>query len=218
MEERPGLFVGRSMRPIVRDTETLESYAAAHDIVLGVVAETPYVLFLLDLVEAPGGPGGRRIWPYQRVVSRAQLEGGVNVVVVATLEEAKLGPIGSVVLVEQERHATGAIEIELPRGFGEHGQDGPASALRELHEETGFDGDRVEFLGSTYTDSGLTDSLASFYHVSVVRRATSKPESTEAINRVRLAAPDSIWREVAAGKIRDAFTVVGLSLLERHKG
>jgi ADP-ribose pyrophosphatase len=216
MSEQPGLFVGRTARPIVQDREVLEAYAAENDVILGVAADTRYVLFLVDLVESRLPDGGVQRHPYLRVVSRAQLQGGVNVVVLATIADSSLGPKGSIVLVDQERHALGTCETELPRGFGEHGLSGETNALRELEDETGFVGDHAELLGVTNTDTGVTDAKVSFYHVPVVRRTAARPEIEEAIGRVRLVAPDELWKLIRSGDIRDSFTLQALALFERR--
>lgn len=215
MAKYPVLFSGRQARPIVRERDVLAAYAAEHGTVLGVAAETPHVLFLVDLVQSrkPGGTARRH--PYMRVVSRTQLEGGTSVVVLATIENPSLGDKGSIVLVEQERHALGDIEIELPRGFGESGVSGEEKALRELLEETGYVGDHARFLGTTCSDSGLTDASVSYYHVPVVRRTEPRPEMEEAIIGTRLATPEEMWSAFRSGDIRDGFTLQALALYER---
>lgn len=217
MARHPQLFAARELRPVVRDLGVLEAYAAEHGTVLGVAAETPYVLFVIDLVESRQEGRGLRRHPYLRVISRAQLEGGVNVVVLATLQDATLGRVGDIVLVEQERHAPGTRETELPRGFGEPGQSGEANALRELREETGYIGEQAHYLGSICTDSGLTDCVVAIYHVPVTQRCESTPETEEAISRVRVLSGEDIWKGIQRGTIRDAFTLQALALYERQQ-
>jgi ADP-ribose pyrophosphatase len=214
--ERPGLFADRTARPIVRDPKVLAAYAAEHNVVLGVAADTPYVLFIVDLVESGLPDGGMRRHPYLRVVSRGQLDGGVNVVVLATIENSSLGTLGSIVLVDQERHALGTCETELPRGFGERGLSGEANALRELEAETGYVGAHAYLLGTTTTDSGLTDAMVSFYHVPVVRSAMRRPETEEAIRSVHLATREQVWKGILSGSIRDSFTLQALALYEKQ--
>lgn len=215
MAERPALFAGRHSRPIVRDREALIAYAAEHGVVLGVAAETPYVLFIVDLVESRTLNGSVLRHPYLRVVSRAQLEGGVNVVVLATIENPSLGKMGDIVIIEQERHALGTYEIELPRGFGERELSGEENALRELEDETGYVGDHAHFLGATCTDSGLTDGIVSFYHVPVMRRVAGRPETEEAISSVRTATREEVWMSIRSGSIRDGFSLQALALYEK---
>jgi len=216
MVERPGLFQGRTRRPIVADLDVVGAYAAAHGVVLGVAAQTPQILLVVDLVESRRPDGGVLRHPYLRVVSRGQLEGGVNVVVLATIADPALGPVGSIVLVDQERHALGACVTELPRGFGEPGLSGEANALRELEEETGYRGRSARLLGAAAIDSGMTDASASFYHVEVIARAAARPETSEAIAGVRLATPSELWDAVRSGAVRDSFTLQALALWDRR--
>jgi ADP-ribose pyrophosphatase len=215
--ERPSLFAGRLLRPIVKDRELLAAYAADNKVVLGVAAETPYVLFVVDLVESRLPDGGIHRHPYLRVVSLAQLRGGVNVVILATIENPSLGPTGSIVLVDQERHALGTSQTEIPRGFGEAGVSGEVNALRELEDETGFVGDHAYLLGNTATDSGLTDSSISFYHVPIVRSVPRQTEVGEAITRVHLATPQELWNLIRSGVVRDSFTLQALAFFEMRK-
>jgi ADP-ribose pyrophosphatase len=213
----PDAFLGREHRPIIRDRDTLEAYAARHGIVLGVAATTPYVHFIVDLVEGKDAGGAPRAYPYQRILYRGQLEGGVNTVVLATIAEPSLGRVGDIVLVEQERHATGRVENELPRGFGKPGLTGGENALAELREETGFIGNEAHWLGSTLTDSGATDARVTFHHVPVTGRSARAPEPEEAIVDIRLLSIETAWREVATGAIHDGFTVQALALFERPR-
>jgi ADP-ribose pyrophosphatase len=211
----PQLFAGRAARPIVRDPNALAMYASEHGVVLGVAADTPYVVFIVDLVESRTADGRALRHPYLRVVSRAQLNGAVNVVVIATIEDPSLGHPGKIVLLEQERHAPGTRQLELPRGFGEPGLTGEQNALRELKEETGYIGEQAHFLGSMFADSGLTDEVISFYHVPVTRRMASAPETSEAIHGVFLASRDQIWDRIRTGDLRDGFTLQALALYEK---
>ena len=213
-KSNPELFTGRVVRPLVLSHDALSAYASEHKIVLGVAAETPYVFFIVDLVESRRSDGKTLQHPYLRVVSRGQLRGGINVVVIATIENPDLGAQGSVVMVTQERHALGATEIGMPRGFGEPGLSGETNALKELREETGYIGERATLLGSLNTDSGLTDSVVSYYYVSVLSRKTAKPETEEAIKAVSLLSRQDIWKAVRAGEIKDSFTLAALSLYE----
>lgn len=216
MEQQPRLFESRPVRPIVANRELLEAYAAENNVVLGVAAETPYVYFLVDLVSSRLEKADRRLHPYLRVVSRAQIRGGTNVVIVATIEDESLGPRGAIVVVDQERHALGKCVTELPRGFGEPGLSAEINAVRELRSETGYIGDVAHFLGETYIDSGLTDGQISFYHVPVTRRVDVTPEVEEAIVRVGLYSPEQMWTAIRSGFIRDSFSLQGLSLYEKR--
>jgi ADP-ribose pyrophosphatase len=201
----------------VLDRVQLEAYASENGVTLGIAAATPYAYFVVDLVESTRAEGGNLVHPYFRVIYRRQLDGAINVVVLATIADRSLGRMGDIVLVEQERHATGTVEMELPRGFGEVGMSGAQDALRELEEETGFIGSEARLLGKTFTDSGLTDAEIQFFHVAVVARRPANPEVEEAILGPRLMSTEELLREIARGSIRDGFTVQALALFELRK-
>ncbi|MBI3670375.1 MAG: NUDIX hydrolase [Acidobacteria bacterium] len=213
----PEAFAIRQRRPIVLDRRTLETFASEHRVVLGVAATTPYVYFVVDLVQGRDVLGEKNFYPYLRIIYRKQLEGGVNTVILGTIAEPSLGQVGDVVLVDQERHATGVVETELPRGFGEPELTGEENALRELREETGFIGEQAHSLGTTLTDSGVTDARVSFYYVPIVARCAPNSETSEAITRIRLASLEVVWQEIISGRTRDSFTVQAIALFEKYR-
>jgi len=214
LSERPELFGDRQRRPIVSDRRTLSKYAADHDVVLGVAAETPYMWLINDLVQSRTA-GTSVIHPYLRVIAPPGAADVPGVVVLATLNTDGQAE-ESVVLVEQERHATGRLELEVPRGFGDPESAADLHALAELRQETGYLGDRAECLGTTVTNSGTSDGSASFYHVRVTGREDAAPEAYEAIAAIRLMPKSELWRRIESGVIRDAFTLQALALYERR--
>lgn len=212
--KHPQLFTPRPMRPLILKRASLEEYAAAKNVVLGVAVENPYMLFINDLVESTASDDTVHRHPYLRIVSRGQLAGGRGVVILGTVEDPTLGPIGSIVLVEQERHTFGKLERALPRGFAKSGRSGADHARYELAEETGYVAGPVTFLGETATDSGLTDSLVQFYHVPINGVGTASREIGEAIKGARLLSRQEVWRQIETGEIQDAFTLQALALYE----
>jgi ADP-ribose pyrophosphatase len=211
----PELFADRQRRPIVRDRQALDAYAAEHDVVLGVAAETPYLWMINDLVQSQAS-GASVTHPYLRIIAPPGAAEAVGVVILATIRTLQNEPEESIILVEQERHATGRLELELPRGFGDPATTPDLHALKELREETGYLGQHAEHLGTTLTDSGTTDRCVSFFHVSVTGREHATPESHEAIAGVISMPRNDLWRRIESGAVRDAFTVQALALYERH--
>jgi len=216
MSGHPELFTGRLRRPIVRDRRTLDSYAADHGVVLGVVAETPYLWMINDLVESRRDAGMPTVHPYLRIIAPPHAIESQGVVILATIRTPETAPEESIVLVEQERHSTGRLELELPRGFGDPATSPNLHALIELRQETGYIGQRAVHLGTTLTDSGTTDGTVSFFHVPVTGREDATPESHEAIARVMAIPRSELWGRIETGAVRDAFTVQALALYERH--
>jgi ADP-ribose pyrophosphatase len=215
MAAHPELFSGRSLRPIVRVREALEAFAAENSVVLGIAARTPYLWLVNDLVESRRTAERVVRHPYLRLIAPPEALGVHGVVVLATVRDLSALDEARVVLVEQERHATGTVEVELPRGFGEPGSTAQLHALRELAEETGYVGEAADYLGTTLTDNGISDSAVSYFHVSVTGRAAAAEEPAEAISRLLLLTPEQVWARITAGAIRDGFTVQALSLYER---
>lgn len=211
----PQLFAPRISRRIITDRTRLEAYAAENDVVLGIAAQTPYVYFLLDLVEVTDAAGHSVEFPYFRLVYRKQLDGAINAVIVGIIANPMLGPVGAIVMLRQERHATGQIHLELPRGFGETHLSGEENALQELREETGFTGETASLLGRTYTDTGAMDALVSFYRVEITGREPTASTAEEAIHEVQLLSLDAILARIQEGEISDSFTLQALALLQR---
>src|ERR1041384_4394381 len=58
-----------------------------------------------------------------------------------------LTPDRQLVMVEQFRHGSNAVELEIPGGLIDAGESPVESAIRELREETGYEGERARLLG-----------------------------------------------------------------------
>jgi ADP-ribose pyrophosphatase len=84
-------------------------------------------------------------------------------------------------------------------------------ALRELHEETGYDlapdGEIVP-LGYFFTSAGLTNEHCYLFLVRPVQLATiHNREEGEAILECRAVGADELWRMIAENEIRDSNTL-----------
>lgn len=80
-----------------------------------------------------------------------------------------------IVLVEQHRPALDRQVIELPAGLvgdevGHEGEPLESAAQRELIEETGYQADRIELIGSAVTAPGLTNEEVTFFYASGLRK------------------------------------------------
>lgn len=208
----PQLFASRSDRSIILQRETLEDYARNNDTILGLVAETEYTYFIVDLLEKRDSTGNLTRFPYQRLVYKKQLEGAINSVVLGVIENGELGHVKTMVFVVQERHATGKKHLELPRGFGEIGLTGEENALAELKEESGYIGETATLLGKTYTDTGMTDAEVSYYMVPVIGRLEASPDQKESIAEVRLISFNETRRLITQQEITDGYTIQALYL------
>ncbi|MCF7668819.1 MAG: NUDIX hydrolase [Verrucomicrobia bacterium] len=68
-------------------------------------------------------------------------------------------PNNELVMIEQYRHGSNSIELEIPGGMVDDEDESPMSAgLRELREETGFEGDSPRLLGSILPNPAIMNN------------------------------------------------------------
>lgn len=217
VERCPEHFEPRAHRPLVLDRD--EAIAIATDCfdregadaaVIGLAARTLWHLFLTDLVQLPDGT----ITTYDRLVPTSLLTNSIGVAVVAMARTTR-GDIG-LVLVRQERHATGQLHWEIPRGFGESHISAEELARRELEEETGFTGTAIKRLATMHTNTGQTAEPVHYIMLEAHQNAGAKPEHSEAILEARVWSRAELWQAISSGEITDTFTLSGLALFERY--
>src|SRR5947208_9210655 len=67
-----------------------------------------------------------------------------------------LTPADQIVMVEQFRHGTNTIELEIPGGTMDASDSSPLTAgLRELREETGYEAGQAEILGEIFPNPAI---------------------------------------------------------------
>ena len=119
-------------------------------------------------------------------------------------------------LIQNFRLAVDETLIELPAGTREPGEEPAATAERELEEETGFRAARLEPLTEFYMSPGILDERMHLFMATGLTPGESNLDTSEQIEPLIVS-----WSEamdlVAAGKIHDAKTLVGLLFYERYK-
>jgi 8-oxo-dGTP pyrophosphatase MutT (NUDIX family) len=130
----------------------------------------------------------------------------VNVVPVTTA--------GEIVMVRQYRHGLRDVTLEIPGGMVDPGESPAAAAARELLEETGYRGARLEEIGSVNPNPALFGNrVFSFAAHGCERVAEIRNEHTEE-TVVELVDPEALRRLLREGRIDHALVMAGLFYFE----
>jgi ADP-ribose pyrophosphatase len=123
-----------------------------------------------------------------------------------------LTPAGEVVLVRQYRPPIGMMELGLPAGLVEEGEEPEKAARRELLEETGYAGGEWEPLGAVASSPSLKDNWAHLYLARGVERAGSQqPDEYERLEIVHVPVGE-VLGQVKSGNIVSSSGVAAVLL------
>ena len=118
-----------------------------------------------------------------------------------------------VVLIEQYRHGTEAVSLEIPGGMVDPGEAPAETAARELMEETGYEAAEVVFLGKTRPNPAIQNNwIHTFLARGVERRQEPSNQGTER-TRVRLEPLARVPSLIVEGAIDHSLVVVGFHWL-----
>ena len=141
--------------------------------------------------------------PDGRQATREVVEHRPDVAVVAIDDEDQ------VLLVRQYRYPIVQDLLEAPAGIVEQGESREACAQRELREETGYRGTRMESLGRFWMSPGHSTELMHAFLARDLRHSPLSPDEDEVIQteRVPLSQVNDLIR---GGEIQDAKTIAAL--------
>ena len=134
-------------------------------------------------------------------------------VVMLAVDERKNPADPDVILERQDRHAAGQYLIELPAGTRDPGEAPLAAAKRELIEETGYRAKKWTMLLKYFASPGFLGEWMQIYLARDLREGEAQPELDEHIEILRMPLSEAM-KLVAAGKIHDGKTLIGLSLYD----
>lgn len=119
-----------------------------------------------------------------------------------------------VVLVEQFRHGTAGVTLEIPGGMIDPEDESPAHAgARELFEETGFVADELIHIGRNHPNPALQSNFCdTFLATSATQIQKPRFEGTEYIE-LKLVPVENIPELIFSGHITSALVIVAFHYL-----
>ena len=115
-----------------------------------------------------------------------------------------------VACVTQYRYAIGRATLELPAGkLDSKGEDPESAARRELREETGYECDKMTYLGAMYGSPAILDEIIHIYLATDLRRGEASPDEGEFVE-VSHHTLEELGEMVMKGEIEDAKTQIAV--------
>ncbi len=131
-----------------------------------------------------------------------------------------LTPDRHLVMIEQYRHGSNSVELEIPGGMIDPADSDPVAAgVRELREETGYEGENARIIGKVFPNPAIMSNTC--YTVLVENCRWVCPVQLDHGEDLvtRLVPLSDISRLVAEGRIQHSLVVVALyyfDLLQRN--
>jgi 8-oxo-dGTP pyrophosphatase MutT (NUDIX family) len=120
-------------------------------------------------------------------------------------------PDQQLVMVEQFRHGSNTVELEIPGGMIDAKDASPeASGQRELREETGYAGSGARIIGSVWANPAIMSNTCYTLMVEDCRRAHPVEWDSGEELMTRLVPIADVPGLVASGQIRHPLVIVAL--------
>lgn len=120
-------------------------------------------------------------------------------------------PENELVMVEQFRHGSNTVELEVPGGMMDTSDASPLeTGLRELREESGFEGEKAQVIGKIFPNPAIMSNTCFTVLVENCRFKHAVQFDSGEDLVTRLVPVPEIPELVASGKISHSLVVVAL--------
>ncbi len=113
---------------------------------------------------------------------------------------------GNIILERQFRYPYDEIIIELPAGKVDENEEWLIAARRELLEETGYDCNKIEYLGKIYPTVGFCDEVIHMYIATSLIKKEQHLDEHEFVELFTCSIDDAI-KMIENGEIVDSKTI-----------
>lgn len=202
MEERPKSFRGGGYPKIVTDVSVVDRFVRENHVKIGLIYQSPYNTFLVDLVEEKDG----FLHTYDRLLGTV----GEGAVVTVPIFEHQF------VLIRQFRHSVQDFVWAFPRGFGEKDISPEENVAKELSEEIGArQVSKVQKIGTIAPDTGILGVYVDAYVCEVSNVELRKDH--EGIEEVMLVSEEQLQMMIQEQKLVDGYTLAGYAMYQQQK-
>jgi len=118
-----------------------------------------------------------------------------------------------IVLVRQYRKPAEQIMLEIPAGVPHKAEALDLAALRELEEETGYQGKSAKLVFSAFATPGYSDEVIHYYLIKDMLQVKAHPDQDEFVE-VDLIDLEAAVDLVKNKKINDNKTIIGILIAE----
>ncbi len=118
-----------------------------------------------------------------------------------------------VILIEQFRHGTEEIILEIPGGMIDNNEEPETAARRELLEETGYSAEKFIYLGKTHPNPAIQNNLIyHFFAADCEKTGDTNFDENESVV-TKLFSLAEIDKLIAAGKFTHSLAITAFYLM-----